>query len=204
MQYLQLVRKETDDAFISMMGILVKELAARGVSLPSGSLTVLDVGAGHMPYGLALERWAQQQAQQVRVVAIDKRYNESEYYFYPKEFSNHSNIEQIAAPVEQALGKLRAAGVAGIDLITMFNVYPTALSRGVISGVRSLEELCKDTHKGVPVVGAVDEPWHVYLFEKELSGLGYEFWHWHNPHAQPLSEGFGYSRLFVAVPKLRG
>lgn len=53
-------------AFKGMMNQLKYGLASQEISLPSDELTIVDVGAGGMPYGLALEAWAREQARETR------------------------------------------------------------------------------------------------------------------------------------------
>lgn len=210
----------------SMMNALLEYLKQRGVTLPSDELTVVDVGAREMPYGLGLKQWAQQQAKVVRVFAVDGVYgslwpNGYPNFLIPDGFRNHVDVQAITGimQVNAAVGfyadkdynasdKLKKLGVRKIDLITLFNP-----NLAWLPDLRGLEELCSRT----PVVGA-----HTDLtngdgsinegsklrFTNELSEMGYEVVAF-MPNPVPqfwrvfISNyvSYAYDPLFVALPK---
>lgn len=193
--------RNEDLEFIGMMHALVTELGFQGVHLPKDRLTIVDVGARNMLYGVALELWALQQAKKVRVIAVDPEYCSPEggkNFFPPHASEGLSGIEQLASYVEEALPKLKSIGVERIDIITLFNPNPLC----PLPNVASIAELCK----GTPVIGAIDRPiqYSIDHLVKGLSWQGYTVTcQPHNAsHHMKQSYIFDYNPVFVALPTL--
>ena len=193
----ELQRKRADNAFIKMLSIMTNELALQGVILPDDSITLIDIGSGSMQYGFALERWANQKAERVRIIAIDGDYTPS-YYFHPRDtVLGQSSIEQLPGHVEEALPMLKRLGVEKIDLATLFN--PDL--HEPFPNISSLDELCRFPVIGVPAFTSDKEP-----LTARLNRQGYRVKFIDNPVAREIAVGpggfnFTYYPMFVAIPQ---
>ncbi len=192
--------READRAFIYMMRMLADNLRFKGIHLPKDMLTVVDVGASNMPYGVALEFWALRQAKETRVIAVDPEYSlpERRRNFFPPYLSEGlSCIEPVASYVEEAVPKLKGVGVERIDLITLFNpspLYP-------LPDVANLAELCERT----PIIGSVNcpVPHSVDHLVNGLSKQGYSVSLLANDVSDHVLQSyvFSYDPMFIALPK---
>ena len=188
---------EAEAAFINVMKLLAEQLSSKGINLPTHKLNIVDVGAGQMPYGLALERWARSMAKEVTLVAVDPVYSLGgwESRFYP--VKPGSAIKQLALPLENASSALKGLGIEKIDLLTLFNPNPSDTPK-----VRSLDELCK----GTPILGALDGPFSPDI-DWEMMMQGYRVVNKiHNPSSRKMESAWGreYSPAFIALPRSFG
>lgn len=188
-----------DRAFIYMMETLAGELEAQGIRLPTDKLTIVDVGAGSMIYGLALETWAYHRARQPRIIAVDPEYALPErkgLFLPPRASDGKSSIEQIACHIEDALPVLKELGIQKVDLVTLFNPSPLV----PLPNLRSLDALCGE----VPVIGAVHAPleFSVNHLVSELASQGYKVITRTNHNSQYMRKyAHSFDPQFVALQK---
>ncbi len=192
---------EAEKVFAQTMDELLRRLNSKGVTLPTSELQIVDVGAGEMPYGRALEEWARKQYETVRIVAVDPIYA-SVPLFVPfnqfNPFSRTGNIEKLPSCVEQAAPLLKEMGFSRIGMITLFNPNTFA----PLPRIKELGDLAK----GVPVVGSISDGINANKrFGEWLSGQGYAYELFQNPASRSFDmvRAFGrnYEVLFVAQPK---
>lgn len=188
--------KQEDNLFIYLMSLLARRLAENGFELPKDELTVVDVGAGFMTYGLALEAWAQANSAKPRLVAVDPMYAHTKN-FYPKDVLEQSGIAQIASTVEEAKPHLEASGTNDISLITLFNPDPHRR----FPDIRKLGRLSES----VPVAGAVHAPFDhsTNSLIKGLEGQDYSVQTFGNDASLYLGGKYVhyFDPLFVALPR---
>lgn len=170
------------------MNHCIKHLFSMGISLPREHLTIVDVGAGRMPYARALETWATRQAKEVKIIAVDPSYSCS------SSGGSGSSIEKVAAHIEEATGELEQLGVVRAGLMTLFHPNPIL----PMPNLRPLDAICGDT----PIIGALDN----YGELRHLAGLraqGYRVLLAENPAGEKMRRAFGqgYNPLFVALPR---
>lgn len=182
-------------AFVNMMYLSGDQLLFRGVKLPSDMLTIVDVGAGPMPYGHALEEWALSVAKNVSIVALDPVYSFAgqRAAFYP---THIRSITKLALPIESAVPALQALGISTVNLLTLFNP-----AHGATPNMRSLGELCK----GVPILGAVDGLLDANMIQELGKKQGYAVNILKNPFTSGMQLPWtrDYNPMFVAVPRSR-
>ncbi len=187
-------RERAELAFIGVMNALGAYIAGKGFPLPKNELTVVDLGSGNMPYGSALERWASQQAEKARIIAVDEAYLHGDSCYFIPASRGETKVEKLASTAEEAVPALKQIGVERIDLLTMFHPDLSLVK----ASAKVLEALC-----GSPLVGALflDDLWQRLEYGLNSTGYGLEFFR--NPRSKEISESFifPYLPLFVALKK---
>lgn len=187
-------RERAEQAFIGVMNALGAYIAGKGFPLPKNELTVVDLGAGNMPYGSALERWASQQAEKARIIAVDEAYLKKDSCYFIPASRGGTRVEKLASTAEEAVPALKQIGAERIDLLTMFHPDLPLIK----ASAKPLEALC-----GSPLVGALflDDLWQD--LERGLSSTGYGLEFFRDSRSTAISESFvlPYSPLFVALKK---
>lgn len=187
-------RERAEQAFIGVMNALGAYITGKGFSLPKNELTVIDLGSGNMLYGNALERWASQQAEKARIIAVDEAYLYGDSCYFIPASRGGTRVEKLASTAEEAVPALKQIGAERVDLLTMFHPDLPLVK----ASIKPLEALC-----GSPLVGALflDDLWQ--RLECRLSSIGYGLELFRNPRSKEISESFAlpYSPLFVALKK---
>lgn len=192
---------EAEKAFITLMDTLAEIVENEWkIALPKDKLTIVDVGAGDMPYGLALEQWAKGRAQKETVAAIDVYYsqNPAHHFYYPAKYGTDTEIIPIPSFLETSRHLLEKEGITKIDFLTLFNPNPGRS----LPNFRHIKKLCKDA----PILGALDGHYPEFELAMERQGYMIAATRQVSPSQLTVLAGFGdlthrFSPLFVAIPE---